>query len=294
MEWPPQATSLKAVLSTQEHALLEYKRQWYDLSTKRGKAEFVKDVLAMANATEPATPGYILVGVEDVKLGSGIIGVTDPPSNEQLQQVLASYTTPAPELDCVHVPLDGKIVSAMRITWTPSLPYHAIRDHEGVLDDRLVYTRRGATIGVLRGPEIEALIRHKQNPLQFPPGEGLVAVGFVENGSARSNASVLARIVNLTETEITGLSVLWDVQLPAWPEIFSRTQTFFNGSLAPGETKEEEFAPSDQYYVGANDKVNVRSGSYEGTRWFDITLRVQFRDRNGFFQQVERRISTGR
>jgi hypothetical protein len=52
MEWPPTESEIRA-LPRREHALLEYKRQWYDLSSKQGKAEFVKDVLAMANTTAP-------------------------------------------------------------------------------------------------------------------------------------------------------------------------------------------------------------------------------------------------
>ena len=73
MEWPPTENSLRA-LPKDEHALLEYKRQWYDFSSKRGKAEFVKDVLAMGNASGSDAPGFILVGVEDAAGGGGDLG----------------------------------------------------------------------------------------------------------------------------------------------------------------------------------------------------------------------------
>lgn len=288
MYWPPTEDEIRA-LPRHEHALLEYKRQWYDLASKKEKAEFVKDVLAMANTTTPDAPGYIVIGIDDEKAGGGLVGVENPPAAEQLLQILTSYINPGPDLQIANSRVDGKLVSVIKLTWTPSMPHYAIRDFEGVLDSRLVYARRGETIGVLRPAEIESLIRHKGAPVL---ARDPIAVGFVEPGANSWNAKIVARIVNLTDEPITEISTLWDIRLPAWPSAFCRTRSFNGRGLGPGESAEDAVDPTDQYFVGMDEKVSVRGGMQAGTRWFDIVLWVQFRDRSGFLKQIEQRLST--
>ena len=288
MNWPPTEDEIRT-LPRHEHALLEYKREWYDFSSKKQKAEFVKDVLAMANSTRPDAPGYIVVGMDDEKAGGGLVGIENPPATEQLLQVLTSYINPAPDLQLVDLTVDGKRVSVLKLTWTPSMPHYAIRDFESVLDSRFVYARRGETIGVLRPAEIEALIRHKSTAIiDTDP----IAVGFVEPGGDGSNARIVARIVNLTDAPITEISTLWDIRLPAWPSAFSRRRSLHGLGLEPGESAEDAVDPTDQYFAGMDEKGSVRGGMQGGTRWFDLILRVQFRDRSGFLKQIERRLST--
>lgn len=288
MHWPPTEDEIRN-LPRHEHALLEYKRQWYDFSSKKEKAEFVKDVLALANTTTPDEPGYLVIGVSDEKAGGGLVGVDNSPAAEQLLHVLTSYVNPAPDLQNVNLRVDGKLVSVLKLTWTPSMPHYAFRDFEGVLDSRFVYARRGGTIGVLRPAEIEALIRHKSTPVL---GTDPIAVGFVEPGGNSGNAMIVARIVNLTDEPITEISTLWDIRLPALPSAFCRRRSFNGRGLGPGESVEDALDPTDQYFIGMDEKVSVRGGMQAGTRWFDIILRVQFRDRSGFLKQIGRRLST--
>jgi hypothetical protein len=287
MHWPPTEDEIRT-LPRHEHSRLEYKRQWYDFSAKREKAEFVKDVLAMANSTTPDSPGYIIVGIDDEKAGGGLVGVSNPPAAEQMLQLLTSYINPAPDLQVVHLTVDGKLISVLKLAWTPSMPHYANRDFEGVLDTRFVYARRGETIGFLRPPEIEALLRHKGVPaFDTEP----LAVGFVEPSSNSWDSKVIARIVNLTDEPIGEISTLWDFRLPAWPAAFGRWRSFHGLSLGPGESAEDAVDPIKQFFVGLEEKVSVRGGIQAGTRWFDVVLRVQFRDRHGFLQQIERRQS---
>ena len=59
------ASHLEQLLKEPEGQLLEFKRQWYELSSGRGKAEFARDVLAMANGLDSGQVGYIIIGRED-------------------------------------------------------------------------------------------------------------------------------------------------------------------------------------------------------------------------------------
>jgi hypothetical protein len=291
MQWPPTEESLRVALPTQENSLFEYKQEWYDLSSKRGKAEFVKDVLAMGNTTEPDRPGFIVIGIEDAKHGGRTLGVDKTPDPEQILQLLSSYASPVPGLECVHLQYSGVTVSVLRIGWNSSLPYYAIRDCEGVLNSNLVYIRRGATVGVLRPAELEALIRNKEARMRAPYSDRILDVGFVENGLWGSK--VVARFANLTEEPISDLTVMWDVRLPAWPGAFTRWRSFGRSQLGPAETREDEFDPTDHYYQSPYENFNVHSSNLPGIRWFDITLHVQYRDHDGFLQQLERHLSIG-
>ena len=49
--------TLRQLLTRPESERLDFKREWYDLEIKRGKAEFAKDVLAMANAVSEGQTG---------------------------------------------------------------------------------------------------------------------------------------------------------------------------------------------------------------------------------------------
>ncbi|HEV3048809.1 MAG TPA: ATP-binding protein, partial [Longimicrobium sp.] len=122
MDWPPDPDTLDTMLRAPESTLLERKREWYDFATKAGKAEFAKDVLAMANGTRAGLPGHIIIGVEDERAGGRIVGIKSPPATEQLQQILTSYTSPVPDLRCAHVQFAGKTISVLRIVWTEFHP----------------------------------------------------------------------------------------------------------------------------------------------------------------------------
>src|SRR5438445_6214697 len=86
------------LIKTDENDLFERKREWWDLESKVGKANFAKDVLAMANALTPGESGYILVGIEDQKVGGSVVGVAARPSQESLAQILSVYTNPVPRI----------------------------------------------------------------------------------------------------------------------------------------------------------------------------------------------------
>lgn len=292
MQWPPSESILTAALEGHEDSDFELKQQWHDLSSKHGKAEFVKDVIALANATSPERAGHIVFGVEDARHGGRVLGVGTTPDSEQLQQILSSYSSPVPDLKCAHIQYSGVTVSVLRVGWTPSHPYYVTRDHAGVLDSRLVYTRRGGTVGFLRPHEVEDLLRQKEMRIRLPRREQTLEAGFVESGRWRGGKAV-ARIVNLTDEPVADLSVSWDVRLPAFPALFSRVRSSNGGRLEAGETHEVELDPADQYFASLDEGLDVRQGLTPGTRWFDVTLRVEFRDRSGFLRQLERHLSLG-
>ena len=71
-----------------ESQRVDFKRQ-LNLKTKKGKAEFVKDIVSLANSSPNG--GYILVGVND---NGSVAEFNNEFKEEQLQQIARAYINP--------------------------------------------------------------------------------------------------------------------------------------------------------------------------------------------------------
>ena len=93
-----ESPDLPSLLREPEGQLLEFKREWYDFSTRLGKATFARDVIAMANGLKEGQVGRIVIGREDPDRAGAVVGVGDTPTVEQLIQALGSATRPVPTI----------------------------------------------------------------------------------------------------------------------------------------------------------------------------------------------------
>ncbi len=78
----------------------DFKRE-FELNSARNKAEFIKDIISLANSSPDV--GYLLVGVNDNKYIVGINRLDE----EQIQQVAKTYITPSLNLHCSIVPIEA-------------------------------------------------------------------------------------------------------------------------------------------------------------------------------------------
>src|SRR4051812_33789729 len=91
---PLSESGIAAIIAQGEGKRIEFKRQWHDLKQSNDKAEFVKDIIALANMTAPDEPSYLIFGIDDLRHGGGVVSVNSPPSDETISQVLADCTQP--------------------------------------------------------------------------------------------------------------------------------------------------------------------------------------------------------
>src|SRR5437762_9908152 len=96
--WPPATAFLDSLEFRKEEALIEYKRQWPDIESQVGKGEFVKHVLAMANAVGEREIGLLLFGLDETPHGAVVIGTSYSPKAETISQILQNYTSPTPNI----------------------------------------------------------------------------------------------------------------------------------------------------------------------------------------------------
>ena len=76
-------SDVEDLLGQDEGRLLEFKRDWHSLDTKRGRAELCKDILALANSLKRGEYGWLIFGVGDRATEEGIPGVENPPQPER-------------------------------------------------------------------------------------------------------------------------------------------------------------------------------------------------------------------
>ena len=290
---------IQVLIEAGESDLLEFKREWFDLDHAEGKASLAKAVLAVANTVRPDAPGFLLFGIDDERRGSQLVGVLAPPEPETVANVLAQYVHPPADAHCRHYPFRGQMISILTVCWSPARPHHSVREHPGILSTNVIYVRRDRTVGTATLPEIEAMIREKDARLGPVISRELIQCGFVQKSDSSGTGVVTARVTNVTTEPVGGVDVTFDVRTAWNPELFERSRRLINATLKPGESREVELRLSDvNFYVARFDPKTgklevhyVRPGSYVGARWFDVTLYVYYRDRDGFIRQINQHIA---
>ena len=141
-----------------ERPKLDFKRRSWDLAIKKGKGEFIKDILAMANA--PGETGYLIIGVGDEPSrplesieGQGL-------SDERLQQIVKTYIEPPLEFHYDETDLHGNTIAIVTIPPSSARPHWA-KQPIGDLRDHTFFTRRGSTTDLATLSELEQMFRER-------------------------------------------------------------------------------------------------------------------------------------
>jgi hypothetical protein len=148
---------LERLLSENESPHLDFKRAQYPFigATDEVKCELLKDILAFANGSR-TRDGFILIGVEEVKGGRGILhGVSSHFDDAMLQQFVNGKTQRAIHFSVQTVVADGVSLDAIRVP-IQRRPFFLRKDY-GKLRANVVYFRRGTTTVEANPDEIAAM-----------------------------------------------------------------------------------------------------------------------------------------
>ncbi len=131
---------LMVLIAEGESERLDFKRE-LRLDTGRMKAEFIKDVISLANSASGV--GYLLIGVDDEKL---IVGAAEV-SEEQIQSVCDSYITPPIAVKYYAVPFSTPIVPPVGVLEVRARrrPHRVARPIENLSKEN-VYVRHGSVV----------------------------------------------------------------------------------------------------------------------------------------------------
>lgn len=127
-----------------EGETLDFKQDGYDLADAKGKSDFTKDLLAMAN-TPREQDAHIVFGVRwKPESGSEVIGLERQPDDAELQDAVRKCRVePTPRFTYTPLEFEGKQVGILTIPIEDAKgPFIPSADREG-LQAGAVYYRRG-------------------------------------------------------------------------------------------------------------------------------------------------------
>ena len=135
------------LLSRGESKTLDFKSTHYDFSNERKRADFIKDVLAMANTPREET-AYIVLGVnKHVDGRQTLLGLDYHVDDADLQGKFDTLVDPIPEFSYDIVCYDGKDFGIISIPIQSRGPFHVVKNFpkEGsILVQNALYFRRGS------------------------------------------------------------------------------------------------------------------------------------------------------
>lgn len=146
-----------------EGTKLDFKERPWDLSDPNGKGEFIKDLVAMANASGKGIlgddEGHIIIGVKEFPgvyrpVGVGPEDQTKSPLEERLQQIAESGIEPPLDFEYQVFPVVGYQVAVIAISGTRR-PY-CVATNCGQVREGQFYVRRGSTTVIASRDELKA------------------------------------------------------------------------------------------------------------------------------------------
>lgn len=144
------------LISKGESETVDFKQE-LDLESARSKAEFIKDVISIANSSP--IKGYLIIGVDKNNLVVGI----DKLEEEQLQQIAYTYISPPVNITCSYVSLTDHLpvrnVGVIEIRALKK-PHKVARTFVHIQQDD-VFIRRGSV--VMKASPEEIIQLHKSS-----------------------------------------------------------------------------------------------------------------------------------
>jgi Putative DNA-binding domain len=143
-----------ALLPEWETTNIEFKRQ-LDLATKADKAEFIRDILALAT-TKSSGERFLIVGFDD-KTHQFLQSVDPAITQNQLEQLLNAYAAPAPEIRYHRVAWDQGEVGVIKVLRDPAKIPYRVNKSLAHISKGDVFVRHGSQVEPPTPAELAAL-----------------------------------------------------------------------------------------------------------------------------------------
>lgn len=139
---------IQELIKQNEHALLDFKTQFYEITDEGSKISFIKDILAFANSTVN-DKGYIICGVNETNTGEkNIVGISETLRIDDANWInlLNSYSS-HPVLIKFHrikLGLYNKYVAVIEVDSNQNRPVICKKEAGNKLKEGLIYFRNGS------------------------------------------------------------------------------------------------------------------------------------------------------
>ena len=135
---------IASLLNRPESQTLDFKATSYDLSDKRQKRNFAKDIASLAN-TPRDSEAYIVLGVKKLNNGSfELRGLAKEIDDSDLQSVASSLLEPSPHFMYEAQQHDGVTLGLITISLDQQFPSVPKRTEDSAFEEGKIYFRRGS------------------------------------------------------------------------------------------------------------------------------------------------------
>jgi hypothetical protein len=160
---------LALLLEQEESAHLEFKER-VDLESKEGKADFLREVMALANSSQSAS--FLIIGVENKT--KKLVGVSDF-TEEQVQQIAAEHCKPPIPFSYSSVSCKGTLIGVVEIyrsnlkphTFKTRYTYQGADGKQKIISEKHVFVRRGSTIDEATPDEIVEMAQDREESAEL-------------------------------------------------------------------------------------------------------------------------------
>lgn len=183
-----------ALIADGEGNKTDFKRE-LDLNSADSKAEFIKDVVSLANTAVPN--GFLLIGIDDNKY---IVG-TNKMEETRIQQIASTYIDPPVTIRCFLVPIttSSGLPSVGVIEVFGNKRPHKVTRAIGNLNQNDVFVRRGSIILKASPEEIIDMHYKTQNRDDLPRYISTAAT-HIKAGNYMSAITMYSKAIEETPT----------------------------------------------------------------------------------------------
>ena len=168
--------TLMSLINQGENESVDFKLELH-LDTAEQKAEFVKDIISLANSAGKS--GYLIIGVDKNSNHVGIHSLEE----ERIQQIVHTYIYPNLSVKCYKVEVNKVFLGVIEIQ-AAERPHQVIKNIDRLVVNE-VFVRHGSTIAKA-GPDEMFRMRERQTELQrevqqlIQAGERHLKIGNIE------------------------------------------------------------------------------------------------------------------
>jgi tetratricopeptide (TPR) repeat protein len=148
--------ALHKLITRGENEIVDFKRE-LKLETADEKAEFIKDLISLANSA--TDKGYLIIGIDNKSDSIGIERLEE----ERIQQITHAYIYPNIVLVCHSILLDSKLIGVLEVH--PTEKPHQVIKNIGRLAMHDVFIRHGSIVEQA-SPSEQARMREKEPTIQ--------------------------------------------------------------------------------------------------------------------------------
>ena len=148
----------ETLLNKSESEELDFKGTQYKMDTNEEKGEFIKDILAFANAWK-TSDAYIICGIVENNGRAGGkrgVNINDHLIDSHLQQMVCSKTNRPPKFRYEPFAYEGKEFGIIIIEKKQDRPIYLIKNFGGLMAEE-VYVRRGSSTDIASPDEIKKI-----------------------------------------------------------------------------------------------------------------------------------------